>query len=251
MFACLPSTKKNKKESCLDAYDICPGSMLPPKEAERSVNSTNKLMPNNENQPKKIAPESHTNTIYRKNKLLLLSNSRKRGILNLIESTDIPTRFNFFHHSSPSGGIYQLLENIEQKTCNFTTADNVVILIGETDFEKSNDYLNLVSYIRNKLPKIKNTNVILCSPTYICGSMLFNGRVETFNVLLWFDVSNHNNACFVDSNCNLNFDMFSPYTGKLNKTGLKCIINDMLNYIKIVPPENVTSLVKSDKTFFL
>lgn len=126
-----------------------------------------------------------------------------------------------------------LLNNLEDKLQGYTATDYCIILVGETDFTYSQNYVHLVENIRAKLLSITHTNLMICTPTYICGSPRHNYRAELFSNLLYIDIKTHGHACFFDSNDELTFDMYSAMTGKINKEGLRTmfkVIKERLVY---------------------
>lgn len=83
-----------------------------------------------------------------------------------------------------------------------------------------------------------NINIIICAPTFKLDdySMMFNGRIETFNSLLYLDACTHQYAYLFDTNFYLTYDykMFSLRSGSVNNNGLVNIfknINLMLDEI--------------------
>lgn len=83
--------------------------------------------------------------------------------------------------------------------------DFCVILIGENDFYKTDNYVNIIVKLRETLQKVQNTNIIICVPTFKLSnySILFNWRIETFNNLLYLDLQTYNYATVFDSNLDL------------------------------------------------
>lgn len=78
-----------------------------------------------------------------------------------------------------------------------------LIMIGEKDFEETNNYLDIIYLIKKQLENIQNTNIILCLPTYRYGkyNTMYNWRVEHFNNLLYLDTQHHGYAVTYDTNC--------------------------------------------------
>lgn len=112
--------------------------------------------------------------------------------------------------------------------------DFCVIMIGETDFYSPQNIKLLVEIIRSKLHNITNTNVIVAAPTYILGKMIYNYRIESFNNELFIKCLDLSNVHVFDSNKELNMDMFSEYSGKINKNGIKCIFHYITELVKII-----------------
>lgn len=112
--------------------------------------------------------------------------------------------------------------------------DFCVIMIGETDFYSPQNIKLLVEIIRSKLHNITNTNVIVAAPTYILGKMIYNYRIESFNNELFIKCLDLTNVHVFDSNKELTMDMFSEYSGKINKNGIKCIFHYITELVKII-----------------
>lgn len=165
-----------------------------------------------------------------KNKICLISANKTNKILTIAKDTFLNTEI--CHYITPQCGILQLISDLKNKIVSFTKLDYCVILIGEEDFRKTNNYIEIVFEIRKTLQEIQNTNIILCAPTFKCNdfSEMFNWRIETFNYLLYLDIDTHKYAALLDSNLKLSYDysMFSQYTGRLNDVGMKNIMNNIL-----------------------
>lgn len=160
-----------------------------------------------------------------KPKLCILSSSSGNNILETAKEKFSDTKI--CHYITTGGGVKELLKNIEQKLQGFTYNDFCVVFIGEQDFYNSNDYKGLVNHVREKLEKVNNTNIIVAVPTYICGTLIYNSRVEYFNTLLYQDMLRYKYAYYFDTNCNLTLDMFSARTGKLNIYGIENICENL------------------------
>lgn len=145
-----------------------------------------------------------------------------------------------------------MLTSIETKLINFTKNDLCIIFIGEEDFLKTKDYLDIIYHLRSTLLSIKNTNIIICAPIYKYeeNMNLFNWRIEHFNNLLYLDAITHKYAEVLDSNLNLKYDhtMFYKKSGKLNNYGLSVIFNDLNKMIIKMDNENVTFSPKTTNT---
>lgn len=104
-------------------------------------------------------------------------------------------------------GILRILDNIETETKGYSYNDYCIVFIGDADFETTNNPIELIHAMRQKLEKIKHTNVVLCFPTFKMGnySNVFNWRVEAFNSLLYKDVEEHKHTFAIDSNLNLSY----------------------------------------------
>lgn len=87
------------------------------------------------------------------------------------------------HLATPGGKIRELLNTLSVKLQGYTKQDCCILLIGEQDFIISDEleHASLVQEIITTVETITNTNIIVCTPTYICGAQLFNYRVELFN----------------------------------------------------------------------
>jgi hypothetical protein len=165
----------------------------------------------------------------KKRRLTFISSNNKNKIFKIARSNAYMEKFHIFHHVTPGCGVLQLLKYAEKEAQQLTHSDYCVLLIGEEDFRRSSDYVNIVQCIRQSLSKIQNTNIVISAPTYIYGLELYNCRVEHFNSLLFLDVSSHNYAYLYDSNLTLDYDMFSLRTGKLNNVGMRDVIGGIRN----------------------
>lgn len=175
-------------------------------------------------------------------KICIISSDRSLRILQNINKHSMYNDFQILHYITNSVGIDILLKNLDVKLKEYTKHDYCIIMIGETDFKYSQCFKGLLKNLRDKLEKVTNTNVILTTPTYICGKPLYNYRVEIFNNLLNRDILTYNYGYLIDSNKDLTFDMFSRATGKIRKHGILSIFENIANYIlthiqasKIVP----------------
>jgi hypothetical protein len=133
------------------------------------------------------------------------------------------------HHATPGGRIRELLTTLPAKLQGYTKQDCCVLMIGEEDFVIWEDFepTTLVHEILLTMETITNTNIIICTPTYICGAPLFNYRVELFNTCLNEGLQNSICAHFYDSNLNVTFDMFSPQSGKILPIGIQNILTNV------------------------
>lgn len=168
----------------------------------------------------------------KKRKLHIISNCNYIGALENIDNT-FRKQFDFFHFVSPGSGLKEILSDMNKKVQNLTINDYCMIMIGEKDFRSSEDYIELVKLIRQSLKPITHTNIIICCPTYVRGSLLHNYRVELFNHLLYLDIMNNEYAYFFDTNLDLPLDMFSNHTGKLNKLGTKRVFENIFDRLII------------------
>lgn len=191
----------------------------------------------------------------RKNQICIISSNKNNDVLSIAEET-----FKFSqvcHYVTPNCGTIQLIRNLDQKVKDFSMDDYCIVLIGEEDFKRTENYVEIVVALRNELQKIRHTNVILCVPTFKLSnySTMFNWRIETFNSLLDLDLQCHNYAMVLDSNLDLLYDftMFSKYDRKLNNLGMKNVFDNLLllvnNNKAVQPQDNVIDL--NSNQFFL
>ncbi|CAH0727010.1 unnamed protein product, partial [Brenthis ino] len=163
------------------------------------------------------------------NKLCIISANKTSKILSIAEERFKNTQI--CHWLYPNCGIRHLIKNIHKKLHEYTMDDHCVILIGEEDFRKTENYFEIITEIRNTLKLIQNTNIIICLPTYKYSNLspVFNWRIETFNNLLYLDITTYNYAYLLDCNLNLKCDysMFSKYTGRVNNGGMKNIFDNI------------------------
>lgn len=169
---------------------------------------------------------------YNKVKLCILSNRTQSGACDVLDSTFNSTKYTYCHYRNTNAKLEALLANIDKKVEGFTMSDYCILMIGETDFLNTNNYVELVTTLRQTILKLTHTNVIICLPTYICGAGLYNCRVETFNNLMCLDILTHNYAILFDSNHDLTYSMFSERTGRLNSYGLQHICENVNEIIK-------------------
>lgn len=193
-------------------------------------------------------------------KMCILSTNKHNKVLSIAENT-FQNKFEFCHYLTTGGKIEHVLKGIKEKLCNFTLQDYCIVFIGEEDFKLTENYLNVILYIRETLLDIKHTNIIMCLPTYKYTNYasLFNWRVETFNNLLYLDALTYEHVHLLDSNLNLSCDysMYYRRTGTINNNGLYTIFKDILNLITDIDTYNNTEITlngydrKSDDEFFL
>ncbi|KAF9406290.1 hypothetical protein HW555_013294, partial [Spodoptera exigua] len=139
-----------------------------------------------------------------KNKLAIISSGCTKGTLPLIEKR-------------------KHLSTIEHKLKAFSINDYCLIFIGENDL-KNDDYMEILDNLRKYLKKNTHTNLVVCTPTFICGALIYNYKVELFNNLLLWEIKNNRYAYNFDTNRTLSLEMFSISTGKINKQGWKNIL---------------------------
>lgn len=173
-----------------------------------------------------------------KRKLCILSSNSRNLLLTNIEKV-FNKDFEYCHYCISNCGVLKLLDGLQEKIIDFSYDDYCLIMIGEEDFITSKDYHTLVNQTRNILNQIKNTNLILCLPTFRYGyySNLYNSRIEHFNQILYQDIVNHQYAYLIDSNQNLPYDytVFSGYRGTINDKGSQIILTQarqVINYLE-------------------
>lgn len=196
-----------------------------------------------------------TKTTQIKRKLYIISTDKRYNI-EALEDT-YGNNYDIFHFKNPNGGIKELLTNIEFRLKGFTMNDFCLILIGETDFQMTADYVHLVLLIQEKLQKLSHTNMVIGLPTFRLNTTFFNSRIETFNNLLYLNLSLHKNAYMFDTNLNLdyNYNMFTKYKGVINNTGIQCILQyskecfeDIIYYNNSIYKENQDTIKQTEIT---
>lgn len=164
-----------------------------------------------------------------KRKLCIVSTNKRNKILDIAKKTF--QNYEICHYVSPNCGTQQLISNLDKKLIDYTTDDFCVILIGEKDFYKTDNYVDIIIELRETLQNIQNTNIIICVPTFKLSnySTLFNWRIETFNNLLHLDLQTYNYATAFDSNLDLCYDftMFSKFDRKINNHGMRNIFHNL------------------------
>lgn len=168
----------------------------------------------------------------KKNKLCILSNIRSRNAVQVIEDT-FGQNFTYCHYMFPNSSTERLLNNIDTKLLDFGLDDYCIIMLGEKDLKTSSNCLHMVETITKCLKHIINTNVIVCSPTYILGSPIYNYKVEVFNNLLAKEINSGSYAYYFDTNSYLSFDMFSSVTGTIKNSAIIHIYRKIMEGIKI------------------
>lgn len=193
-----------------------------------------------ENEQNTCTPQAD---ITHKNKVCIVTSNKRLRILQNLNRISTYNDFEILHYISDKVGIDILLKDIETKLISYTKRDYCVVMIGETDFLHSQDLKFLVNYLRQKLEKITNTNIIITTPTYICGKPLYNYRVETFNNILNYDILSWDNQMvnLIDSNKDLSFDMFSLTTGKILNHGVQNILGRIANLLVTQRFQNCTN----------
>lgn len=186
-----------------------------------------------------------------KSKLCILSNYNSKGVLSAIEDT-FSEYFTYCHYVMNNATTKELIENIEDKLINFTFNDYCILFIGENEFKRQNNYIDVINTIKNSLKNVTHTNKIICVPTYIKGALIYNYKIEMFNNLLCLDLQNNDYAHFFDSNQTLSHEMFSYRTGKINNNGFKHIYNEVLNNMMTINSQSSIRLdnKSNDKVTF-
>uniref|UniRef100_A0A1E1W6Z0 OSK domain-containing protein n=2 Tax=Pectinophora gossypiella TaxID=13191 RepID=A0A1E1W6Z0_PECGO len=192
-------------------------------------------------------------------RICIISTNKRNKVLKIAENT--LAKYDLCHYLMPNRSIKKILEEIEMKIVDYTMNDFCLILLGEEEFNYSNNYQDLVYIIRETLKKIHNTNFIICSPTFKCArySNVYNWRVEHFNKILNEDVINHEYAYLIDSNLNLKYDvtMFHTQGGTVNNRGMQTIfkqvderITEIENWIQVNNLNKTSENDKEDREIF-
>lgn len=195
------------------------------------------------NQPTQLAVRSTVKN--KKIAIISTTSSRNNNIMvkNMLNYFD---EFSCYHLGIPGGGINQLIKGLQNEIQDYTMQDFCIVMIGDQDFRTSNHFnaKALVHELRLELGKVKHTNVILCTPTYICGAPLYNYRVEIFNKYLIDDIQTHKYSYVLDSNLNVTFDMFSYSTGKITNIGIKNVFADIQRLLRGIEYEPIQATTK-------
>lgn len=162
--------------------------------------------------------------------LCILSNQKYSNILKAVEYA-FQSNTRYCHYVIPNGGITNLLTNLEKKLDKFTMADYCVIYIGEQDLNRTVNIIQLVNCLRESLKKITHTSKIICLPTYICGALIYNYKVELFGNLLAMDMQSNDYAYLFDTNRNLTLDMFSHHSGRITNFGIRSVFSSLKQFI--------------------
>lgn len=169
-------------------------------------------------------------------KLCILSTNTQNKVLTIAQ--DSLHTSGLCHYIKPNCKITELLTDIDKKICDFTRNDFCIILIGDEDFQMTQDYFEIIKSIRELLQSVKHTNIIICLPTYKYGIAMdvFNWRVENFNNLLYMDVSTHEHAYIFDSNKDLSYDstMFRRKSGHINNHGIRVMFKTLAEYLDVL-----------------
>jgi hypothetical protein len=223
--------KLKRKSLRLESFINTPIRALPVTpitESQKAFNNKNIINSDNDCNTSRT---NEQNKNLSKRRLCIISNieqnKRSRMIRNHFERMDMQ----MCHYRIPGGGISQLLSELREKLEGYTLNDFCILFIGENDFELSKSYISLVKQLKNSLLEVQHTNIILCAPTFkyhYCANV-YNGRIETFNDLLYNDNLINEYCYLIDSNLNLHcsFDMYSKYNGKINNHGVRTILYDI------------------------
>lgn len=199
----------------------------------KNKSEDSKLCISNTSQEKIL--HTNQNITSLKHKICLISSETSSRIYKIAQRTQL-CDFQICHYRKPNCSLNLLLDSIDEKVRNFTNHDFCIIYIGEVDFKKTLNYIELVSVIREKLIALKHTNFIICLPTFkymVNNNIMHNSRIETFNNLLYMDAVTHNYAYILDSNLNLPYtsDTYSLRYDTLNNKGLNTVISDLQNLV--------------------
>lgn len=199
-----------------------------------SVNLNNDTNANSMHEHNPQNAEGYFNS---KKKLCVMSTIGGHRLIPIIDAL-FYSNFDYCHNVTLGGGIKQLFYNFETKLKNYTMNDFCIVFIGESDFNCSRGIDELINCIRKESQKV-HTNVIIALPTYICGRVLYNSRVELFNNRLNMDIQHNNHYAFlIDSNDKLSLDMFSRLTGKINRGGLRNIFKNVDHLMTLITNES-------------
>lgn len=202
---------------------------------ERSQNTSQNI--NNVNQSLSV-----------KNNLCIISSETSNRLYTICQKTNLGN-FNICHYRMPNCGLKILLNNIDKKVQDFTYSDYCVVYVGEEDFRRTHNYMELVAFIREKLQTLTHTNFLVCLPTfkYMANkNVMINSRIDTFNNLLYMDIEIYKYAYILDSNLNLpyTYETYSLRNGSLNNKGLNIVLNDLLDLILDINALNVSDTEK-------
>lgn len=224
----IPSTKKTSKGTQSIETSVCctPTTEIPAGTSKNGTTQTNPSLP------------------ILKHKICMLSSETSNRLYTLCQRTDL-SNFQLCHYRMPKCGLKQLLSNIDKKVQNFTHSDYCIIYIGEDDFRKTHNYIELVTFIREKLQILTHTNFIICLPTFRYmenKNIMFNSRIDTFNNLIYMDVETYKYAYILDSNLNLpyTYETYNLY-GSLNNKGLSIVLSDLQNIVLALNTAYLTS----------
>ncbi|KAG7312636.1 hypothetical protein JYU34_000955 [Plutella xylostella] len=188
----------------------------------------------------------------KKHNICIISSNKNNNITEIAENT-FQGNYRYCHHIHTNGNIATLISSIKTTLKNYTKNDFCVIMIGEEDFKCTSNYFDVISQIRTTLQTIDFTNIVICLPTYNCSHSknMFNWRVETFNNLLWLDVTTHKYAHILDSNLQLTYDYvtYNMKYGTVNNNGMKNIfykLKELLNKISNLDTSYINNKIVND-----
>lgn len=197
-----------------------------------------KITPQDIKQPKiQLLPMRH--------KICIVSSETSDRIYKMSEKTQL-ANYSRCHYRTPRCGLKHVLCNIHEKVRNFTFFDYCIIVIGEEDFRQTNNYMELVSYIRETLLPLSHTNFIISLPTFKYmennANIMFNSRIDIFNNLIYMDAETHKYAYILDSNLNLpySYDSYNQRSGSINNKALNIIVTDLESFILNLNALNTT-----------
>lgn len=220
-------TKQTQTTPVIEKSCSSPINTKTAKSTSRNVSSSKPT----QNTRTETTPKKHSV----KRRICLISSETTNRLYTIAERTNLRD-FEICHYRKPTCGLRPILHKIEGKVQDFTHSDYCVIYIGEEDFRKTHNYLELVMFIREKLMELNHTNFVICLPTFkymTDANIMYNSRVEMFNNLLYLDINTYNYAYLLDSNLNLSYDhdSYSKRFGTLNKIGLKIVVSDLQDLI--------------------
>lgn len=189
-----------------------------------------------------------------KTKICMLSCNKRNSILKIAQHTFENSEI--CHYVTPNCGLKEMINNMQNKLKSYTKQDYCIIFIGEEDFYKTKDYFDIILKLRETLQEIKNTNLIICLPTYKFTdfSTMFNSRMEIFNNLLYLDIHTHGYAELLDSNLYLSYDydMFHKHYGSINNYGMEVIFDNInkiiINYKRILQNKPEEKYITSEES---
>lgn len=194
-------------------------------------------------------PQSKRAQAHKKPQICMVSNNKNTKIAQLgFEMFNDEFEYNHFRY--PNAGTENLLECFEKLTRKFNKYDYGVLFLGETDFQKTENFEDLVVKINENIRKIVNTNVIICVPTYKYGhfTTLYNSRVEKFNSMLHRNNKDNEYAYLLDSNLHLrcDFEMFNRRDGRINTQGFRIIFHDLKEFVLNLGNYNLSSIIREE-----
>lgn len=165
-----------------------------------------------------------------KNKICIISSNKHNKIKQLAEKF-FGNKYDVCHYLKPAACLDNLLKDIDKKLIGYTKRDCCYIMVGESDFLQTKDYVEMVTEIRRKLQLVTNTNLVLCLPTYKLGInyTLYNNRIENFNNLAYQDAIEHQHMYTFDTNFVISYDytMFNKKYGNVGNSGMYTIFEEL------------------------